>query len=224
MTTLDANATKIRILLVDDHPMVRTGLQSMLHTDPELMVVGEADTAADAAAQAQTLQPEVILLDIHLPDTDGITALKRIKSAAPQARVLIVTINDHDGYIRQALQAGATGYILKGVRRQQLIDAVRAVVRKQATPISFLFSQTPLSTDLATQEIARGMTPVPQLNSVDCELLSLLAEGHNNKAIAVKMKCSLSTVKKNLQRLFQVLDVSDRSQAVAVAFRAGLIK
>lgn len=222
MTTLHANAIQIHILVVDDHPMVRAGLQSMLHTDPELMVVGEAETAADAVAQAKTLQPEVILLDIHLPDSDGMTALEQLKDVAPDARVLIVTINENDAYIKQAMQAGAAGYILKGVRRHQLIDAVSTVVREQPTPIPFLLSQTSMSTHIANQE--SGLNLALQLSPVEYELLNLLAEGDNNKEIAAKMKWSLSTVKKYLQRLFQTLDVSDRSQAVAVAFRAGLIE
>ena len=214
----------IKILVVDDHPMVRAGLQSMLHTDPDLVVVGEAETAADAVAQANTLQPEVILLDIELPDTNGLTALQQIKTAAPHAQVLMVTMHENDGYIRQAMQAGAAGYILKGVRRHQLIDAVRTAVKESLAPIPFLFSQTPPSTPIVTRETDQAMEPVPKLRPVEYELLSLLAEGHSNKEIGVKMKWSLSTVKKYLQRLFQTLDVSDRSQAVAVAIRAGLIE
>lgn len=222
MSPLESNP--IKILVVDDHPMVRAGLRNMLQTDPDLVVVGEAETAADAVTQADTLQPEVILLDYGLPDTDGITALQQLKVVNPRAHVIIVTMHENAEYIRQAMQAGATGYILKGVRRHQLIDAIRRVVKDQSTQIPFLFNQTSPASNIAKPKIVQNSKPVPQLRPVEYKMLCLLAEGCNNKEIGEQMKWSLSTVKKYLQRLYQTLEVSDRTQAVATAIRAGLIQ
>src|SRR5215468_7125173 len=133
-----AEEPRIRILIVDDHPMVREGLRGMLSTASNLEVVGEAGTAHDAVVQAQALQPDVILLDIQLPDMDGVTALPQLKSVAASAHVLMVTMHEETSYMLQAVMAGAAGYILKGVHRHELLTAIRTAVAGHTVTVPIL--------------------------------------------------------------------------------------
>jgi DNA-binding NarL/FixJ family response regulator len=132
---------RVRVLVVDDHPMVREGLRSMLSTAPDLEVVGEAGTAHEAIVQARALQPDVILLDIQLPDMDGVTVLPQLKTVASAAQVLIVTMHEDAAYILQAVTAGAAGYIVKGVRRYELLAAIRTAVAGSSVSVPLLLGQ-----------------------------------------------------------------------------------
>ena len=219
-----AEEQRIRVLIVDDHPMVREGLRSMLSTARHLEVVGEAGTAHEAVVQAQALQPDVILLDIQLPDMDGVTVLPRLKTVASAAQVLIVTMHEDTAHILQAVTAGAAGYIVKGVRRRELLAAIRTAVTGSSVTVPLLLGQ-------GQQHAVTTPTPSPQpprpteaLRPVEIECLRLLARGLSNKAISVQMRWSLSTVKKYMQRLFAILEVQDRTQAVAEAMRRRLIE
>jgi len=219
-----AGEPRIRILIVDDHPMVREGLRGMLSTASNLEVVGEAGTAHDAVAQAQALQPDVILLDIQLPDMDGVTALPQLKSVAATAHVLMVTMHEETAYMFQAVMAGAAGYILKGVQRHELLTAIQTAVAGHTVTVPVLLG-------LSRQPGATAPLPPPQppqpmdaLRPVERELLGLLARGLSNKDISVQMHWSMSTVKKYVQRLFALLQVRDRTQAVAEAMRRRLIE
>ena len=216
-----AGEPRIRILIVDDHPMVREGLRGMLSTASNLEVVGEAGTAHDAVAQAQALQPDVILLDIQLPDMDGVTVLPQLKSVAATARVLMVTMHEETAYMFQAVMAGASGYILKGVQRHELLTAIQAAVASYTVTVPVLLGsgrQRGATAPLAPPQ------PMDALRPVERELLGLLARGLSNKDISVQMHWSLSTVKKYVRRLLALLQVRDRTQAVAEAMRRRLIE
>lgn len=215
----------IRILLVDDHPMVREGLRSMLSTAADVEIVGEAGTAHEAITQAAALQPDVILLDIQLPDVDGLTALPQIKTVAPDTNVLMVTMHENASYVTQAVAAGAAGYILKGIRSRELIAAIHTVVTGDTIATPLLLSKQQRRTVAASQgtlppTISEESTV---LSAVERELLHLLAEGLSNKDISIRLSWSLSTVKKYVQRLFEKMEVSDRTRVVAEAIRRGLI-
>jgi DNA-binding NarL/FixJ family response regulator len=215
---------RVLILIVDDHPMVREGLRGMLSTASNLEVVGEAGTAHDAVAQAQALQPDVILLDIQLPDMDGVTVLPQLKSVAATAHVLMVTIHEETAYMLQAVMAGAAGYILKGVHRHELLTAIQTAVAGHTVTVPVLLG--PSRQPGAAAPLSPPQTPCPTeaLRPVERELLGLLARGLSNKDISVQMRWSLSTVKKYVRRLFALLQVRDRTQAVAEAMRRRLIE
>jgi DNA-binding NarL/FixJ family response regulator len=219
-----AGEPRIRILIVDDHPMVREGLRGMLSTASNLEVVGEAGTAHDAVAQAQALQPDVILLDIRLPDTDGVTALPQLKSVAATAHVLMVTMHEETAYMLQAVMAGAAGYILKGVHRHELLTAIQTAVAGQTVTVPVLLGPGRQHGAPAPLSPPQPPHPMDALRPVERELLGLLARGLSNKAISVQMHWSLSTVKKYVRRLFALLQVRDRTQAVAEAIRRKLIE
>ena len=219
-----AGEPRVRILIVDDHPMVREGLRGMLSTASNLEVVGEAGTAHDAVAQAQALQPDVILLDIQLPDMDGVTALPQLKSVAATARVLMVTMHEDTAYMFQAVMAGAAGYILKGVHRHELLTAIHTAVAGHTVTVPVLLGpgrQHGTTAPLAPPQLPQ---PMDALRPVERELLGLLARGLSNKDISVQMHWSMSTVKKYVRRLFALLQVRDRTQAVAEAMRRRLIE
>jgi DNA-binding NarL/FixJ family response regulator len=216
-----AGAPQVRILIVDDHPMVREGLRAMLSTARNLDVVGKAGTAHDAIAQAQALQPNVILLDIQLPDMDGVTALAQLTRVAATARVLMVTMHEDTASMLQAMMAGAVGYIVKGVHRQELLTAIQTAVAGPPVTVPVLLG--PRRHDGAAARLSPPPRPTEVLRPVERELLGLLARGLSNQAISVQMHWSLSTVKKAVRRLFALLQVSDRTQAVAEAMRRRLI-
>ena len=218
-----AGEPRVRILIVDDHPMVREGLRGMLSTASNLEVVGEAGTAHDAVVQAKALQPDIILLDIQLPDMDGVTVLSQLKSVAASAHVLMVTVHEETAYMLQAVMAGAAGYILKGVHRHELLTAIQTAVAGHTVTVPVLLG--PARPHGAAAPVSSPQTPRPTdaLRPVERELLGLLARGLSNKEISVQMHWSLSTVKKYVQRLFALLKVRDRTQAVAEAMRRRLI-
>jgi DNA-binding NarL/FixJ family response regulator len=206
----------LRVLIVDDHPMVRAGLRSMLSGD-DVEVIGEAATGAEAVERAVTLDPALVLLDVELPDMDGLQTLARLKARAPRAAVLMVSMHDDPAIVRRAVEAGAAGYVLKGIGRRELLAAVRAIrdgdsvldpalLRSLASPAREV-------ADAAGQALTR----------VELETLGLLAAGLTNREIAERMRWSVGTVKKYVQRILEKLDVSDRTQAAVVAVRRGLL-
>jgi DNA-binding NarL/FixJ family response regulator len=205
----------LRVLVVDDHPMVRAGLASML-SDDEIEVVGEAGSGAEAVECVARLDPELVLLDVELPDMDGIEALTWIKSRAPRTAVLVVSMHDDAGVVRRAVEAGAAGYVLKGIGRRELLAAVRAV-RDGGSVVD-----PTLLRALAHPAPAEG-TAGKALTRVELDTLALLAAGLTNREIAERMRWSLGTVKKYVQRILEKLHVSDRTQAAVVAVRQRLV-
>ena len=214
--------SRIRILIADDHPVVREGLRSMLFTVDDMQVVGEASTGAEAVSQARVLQPDVVLLDVRMPDGTGLTVLDRVKAASPGSSVIVLTMHDNPDYISRAIKSGAAGYVLKEVGRQDLLTAIRTVVQPSAAPTPLLLSKSQRAAVDASQ--VSTSDDIPSLSPVERELLLLMSEGLNNKEISEQLRCSLGTVKNYLQHIFSTLQVSDRTRAVVEAIRLGLIE
>jgi DNA-binding NarL/FixJ family response regulator len=204
----------IKLLIVDDHPVVRDGLSGMFSPDPEFDVVGEAGDGAEAIRLAQALQPDVILMDLRMPGMDGVTAIGELARQRIPARVLVLTTYDTDSLVQSAIAAGATGYLLKDAPRAELLRAVQAAARGQAV----------LSPSVAAQLMSRVRAPEPEtLSHREVEVLELVAAGSTNREAAAKLFISEATVKTHLLHIYAKLGVSDRAAAVAEAFNRGLL-
>ena len=209
-----------RVLVVDDHPMVREGLRSMLDGEG-VEIVGEAASGAEAVARAIELRPDVVLLDLELPDLDGLTVLRRVRETVPAAAVLIVTMHQDPARVRLAVEAGAAGYVLKGVDRTELRASIRAVRDGES-----VFDPRLLRAALDTGDgRPRGAAPAdaPALSRVELDLLRLIADGLTNREISHRLRWSPATVKKYVQRILSKLDVPDRTRAAVEAVRRGLL-
>lgn len=201
----------MRALLVDDHPVVREGLRSMLTCD-EVTVVAEAGTGADALRLAAETTPDVVLLDMQLPDMEGLAVLRALGASQSRAAVLVLSMHDDPALVRRALDAGAAGYLLKGVTRRDLLAAMRAAC-DGATVL-----------DPALAPPARSPLVVDPLTAVERQVLGLMADGLTNRAIADRMRWSVASAKKYVQRVLEKLAATDRTQAVASALRLGLLR
>jgi DNA-binding NarL/FixJ family response regulator len=216
---MDSPSGAIRVLVVDDHPMVREGLRSMLEGS-EVEVVAEAGTAAAAVAAAERDRPDVILLDIELANGDGLGVLAEITARMPDTRVLIVTMHDESRLVRRAIEAGAAGYVLKGVSRRELLAAIRTVRDGESVLDPELLRSLVVE---APVEPRPGSRPTDQLTAIDCDVLRLVAQGLTNREIADRMRWSVATAKKYVQRILGKLGVSDRTQAAVEAMRIRLL-
>jgi DNA-binding NarL/FixJ family response regulator len=204
----------VRVLVVDDHPIVREGLASMFGgTDIE--IIAEAGSGADAIREAAARTPEVVLLDMKLPDLDGLAVLEGIRRAAPSAQILVVSMLDDAALVRRALDAGARGWLLKGVSRRDLLAALRAVRDGAVVVDPALARSTPTPT-LAARQALEALTPLER------DVLRLIVEGLTNRQIGERMRWSLGTAKKYVQRVLERLDVADRTQAAVEGIRRGL--
>jgi len=199
----------ITILLADDHPVVRHGLRGMLEAEPDLRVVGEAGTGTESITLATNLRPDVVLMDLRMPDLDGASATTQIRAAVPDTRVMILTTYDTDRDILRAIEAGACGYLLKDATPRKLADAVRAAVRGQT-----------VLTDSAARTLTR---PSITLSTRETQVIRLVAQGLTNATIGQNLYISEATVKTHLLRIFAKLDVTDRTAAVATAMSRHLI-
>ena len=204
----------IRILLVDDHPVVRMGLRGMLDAEPDLTVVGEASSGATALAAALAETPDVVLMDLRMPDGDGVWATEQILARAPGTRVLVLTTYETDRDILRAIEAGAGGYLLKDATPAELSEAVRAAARGETVLAPSVVSS------LARQ--VRRPAP-PALSAREAEVLRLVARGRTNAEIGKALFISEATVKTHLLRVFNKLDVTDRTAAVTTAMDHGLL-
>jgi len=205
---------KIRLLIVDDHPVVRDGLRGMLENQPDFDVAGEASEGNAAVQLAESLQPDIVLMDLRMPVMDGVTALREIKIQNPQVQVLVLTTYDSDADILPAIEAGASGYLLKDSSREELFSAIRAAAR----------GETVLAPAVAARLVSRMRAPgEEQLSSRELEVLQLVAEGESNSEIASHLHISQATVKSHLVHIFGKLGVSDRTAAVTVALRRGIL-
>ncbi|HLL67452.1 MAG TPA: response regulator transcription factor [Micromonosporaceae bacterium] len=204
----------IRVLLVDDHPVVREGLRGMLEAEPDLSVVGEAGSGDEAVALARALAPEVILMDLRMPGLDGAAATRQILAGGAPARVIVLTTYDTDADILRAVEAGASGYLLKDTSRADLARAIRAAAR----------GETVLAPSVAGHLLRHARSPAPPaLSGRELEVLGLVAEGRTNAEIGRALHISEATVKTHLLRTFNKLDVSDRTAAVTTAMARGLL-
>ena len=209
-----AAGTPIRLLIADDHPVVRDGLSGMFARDPGFEVLGEAGDGAEAIRLAQALTPDVILMDLRMPGMDGLTAITELARRGITARVLVLTTYDTDSYVLPAIEAGATGYLLKDAPRDELLRAVRAAAHGQAV----------LSPSVATRLMSRVREPETKpLSRRELEILELVAAGTTNRDAAAKLLISEATVKTHLLNIYAKLGVSDRAAAVAEAFNRGLL-
>ena len=204
----------ITLLIADDHPVVRDGLSGMFARDPGFEVLGEAGDGAEAVRLAQALSPDVILMDLRMPGTDGLTAIGELARRGVTARVLVLTTYDTDSYVLPAIEAGATGYLLKDAPREELLRAVRAAARGQAV----------LSPSVATRLMNRVRAPgTGPLSPRELEVLKLVAAGTTNRDAAATLFISEATVKTHLLNIYAKLGVGDRAAAVAEAFNRGLL-
>jgi len=205
----------IRVLLVDDHAVVREGLRAFLRLQPDMLVVGEAGGGDEALEVANHVRADVILLDLVMPEGDGVSTLRRLRTAAPSARVLVLTSFADDAQIFAATAAGAAGYLLKDVDPADLADAIRAV--HAGTPAL----DPRVAVRLMRQERARGLSE--DLTSRERDVLRLMVEGLANKEIAQRLDIGEKTVKTHVSRVLSKLGVVDRTQAAVLAIRRGLV-
>jgi DNA-binding NarL/FixJ family response regulator len=204
----------IRVLVVDDHPVVRDGIRGMLAGASGIEVVGEAGGGAEAVSLAESLSPDVVLMDLRMPGVDGVAAIREIVKRRLRARVLVLTTYDTDREVLSAIEAGATGYLLKDAPRDELVRAVEATARGQAF----------LSASVGALLMERVRSPEPEaLTDRELEVLRLVASGATNKDIAERMFLSEATVKTHLLHVYAKLGVNDRAAAVAAAYERGLL-
>jgi len=205
---------RIRLLVVDDHPVVRAGIVGLLAGEPDLEVVGEAGDGAQACDLAAALQPDVVLMDLRMPVMDGTTATERILAATPTIRVVVLTTYETDADILRAVEAGATGYLLKDTPRDDLVAAVRAVAG----------GETVLAPSVARRLVAGVRNAAERLTARELEVLAAVARGGSNAQIGVELFISEATVKTHLLRVFAKLGVDDRTRAVTVALERGILQ
>jgi DNA-binding NarL/FixJ family response regulator len=201
----------MRVLIVDDHPMVREGMRSMLEP-AGVQIAGEAGTGEDALRMAAALEPDVVLLDLELPDLDGLAVLRRLKAFERPIAVLVVTMHDDPALVRRAVEGGAAGYVLKGVGRGELLSALEAVRHGGS-----VFDPSLLRATLSEPKTGEALTSAEQ------EMLRLVAQGLTNREIGKRLHWSVGTVKKYLQRTLDKLGASDRTQAAVEAVKRGLL-
>jgi DNA-binding NarL/FixJ family response regulator len=210
----------IFVLLADDQALVRTGFGLILNAEPDIEVVGEADDGIAAVALARELRPALVLMDIRMPELDGIEATRQITAADPAVRVLMLTTFDLDDYVVAAFRAGASGFLLKTAPRDQLVAAVRTIHAGEAL-------LAPLSTRRLIEQSIRSPSELPglgELTSRERDVLSRLARGLSNAEIAAELVVEPSTVKSHVASLLSKLDLRDRVQAVVYAYESGLVR
>jgi DNA-binding NarL/FixJ family response regulator len=207
----------IRLLIVDDHPVVRDGLSGMFSGDPDFEVLGQAADGAQAVALAERLEPDVILMDLRMPELDGVGAIAQLAERGIAARVLVLTTYDTDSDVLPAIEAGATGYLLKDAPRTELFRAVRAAARGEA-----VLSPSVASRVLGQMRGSAGPAEEP-LSKREVEVLELVARGATNREAAAKLFISEATVKTHLLHIYAKLGVNDRAAAVAEAFERGVL-
>ena len=209
----------INILIVDDHTLFRAGMRAILGAVPDCEIAGEAVNGEDAVIQAAGLQPDVILMDIHMPVMNGIDATRRILRAQPHTGVIMLTMLEDDASVFAAMRAGARGYILKGADKAEVLKTIRAVAAGEALfgpdiarRITHFFAAGP----------ARATQPFPELTEREGEVLALMAQGRNNAEIATRLVISPKTLSNHISNIFGKLQVADRAQAIVKAKDAGL--
>lgn len=211
--------TPIRVLICDDHPVVREGLAAMLRMQPDIEVYGEAANGQQAIDMVKREPPDIILMDLRMPEVDGVSAMRQIREFAPGVQFIVLTTYDNDEYIFQGIQAGARAFLLKDSPREELFKAIRAVSRGDS-----LLEPTVAGKLLDRfTALSRQSTSPDGLSERELEVLRLMATGAPNKVIADRLNISGSTVKTHIQSIFQKLTVSDRTEAVTEALRRGLI-
>lgn len=217
----DGNAVDpIRVLLVDDHPVFLAGLKMLLDADTRTEVVGEAATGAEAIALAAGTQPDAVVMDLHLPDVNGIEATRAITQTSPHIGVLVLTMYDDDDSVFAAMRAGARGYLLKGAGHAEIVNAIASV--GAGTAVFGPSIARRLIDFFANHRTVGAPVPLPELTDREREILGLIAAGENNTAIAQQLFLSAKTVRNHVSNIFSKLQVVDRAQAIVRARKAGL--
>lgn len=205
----------IRLLICDDHPVVRSGLRGTLGSQPDFEVVAEAADGIQAVALARRFRPDVVLMDLRMPEMDGVTATGKIKAESPEVQVLVLTTYDTDADILHAVEKGAIGFLLKDTSEENLFDAVRQAAQ----------GRSPLAPSVAARLVRRMRgADDEEVSEREIEILQLVAQGLNNKDIARRLLISESTVKAHMLHIFNKLGVADRTAAVTTALRRGIIR
>jgi DNA-binding NarL/FixJ family response regulator len=212
---------RIRVVVVDDHPMMRDGLRALIASVTDVEVVGEAADGDAARKETQLTHPDVVVMDLHMPGTNGVDATRAILHAVPTTRVLVLTMFEDDDSVFAAMRAGASGYLIKGAQQDEIIRAIRSVAAGQAIfgptvarrIITFFASGT---------RTAPTAEPFPELTAREREVLDLIANGRSNTAIAQQLVISTKTVSNHISAIFTKLQVADRAEAIIRARQAGL--
>ncbi|MEZ4364122.1 MAG: response regulator transcription factor [Kofleriaceae bacterium] len=205
----------IRILLVDDHPIIRAGLRSLIEAEQDLEVVGEAEDGRVAVELARSLQPDLVLMDLRMPKLDGASAAEALRAESPRTRVLIVTTYDSDADILRAVEAGAIGYLLKDAPARELVAAIRDAAA----------GRTVLAPSVAVRLVAHAADDRgAKLTLREIEILRLVAKGMRNREIGKALRIGESTVKTHLLHIFEKLDARDRTSAVTTAIERGIVR
>ena len=214
----------IRVLIADDQALVRSGFRMILEARDDLEVVGEAENGAQALELAQTLAPDVVLMDVRMPAMDGVEATRRLLEAGSSARVIILTTFDLDEYVFEALRAGASGFLLKDVQPAQLVEAIRVVASGEAL-LAPSITRRLLDRFASLDTSERGAPPeLDSLTPRELEILRLIAAGLSNAEIAAELVLSETTVKTHVSSVLRKLNLRDRVQAVVLAYEAGLVR
>ena len=210
----------IKLLIVDDHTVVREGIGAMLRREPDFKIVGEASNGLEAVDKARDLSPDVILMDLRMPELDGVEAITRIKADNQEIKFIILTTYSDDEYIFRGIAAGARAYLLKDAPREELFKAIRAVSRGESLIQPVVASR--VLDKLA--ELSRKTPAADVLSEREIEVLRLMAKGVSNKDIADHLSITQSTVKTHITSIFQKLNVTTRTEAVTTAFKKGIIQ
>ncbi len=205
------------VLLVDDHAVVRQGFRMIISAEPDFEVIGEASNGREAVQEAELLQPDIVLMDVSMPELNGIEATRRIVALAPRTRILALSMHRDSVYVREILRAGASGYLLKEAGDQDLLTAIRAIAQGQG----YL---SPAVSDAVLNDYRKHVTdPIDLLTSREREVLQLIAEGKTNKEIATALDLSTYTVESHRGRIMEKLNLHSAGELVRFAFRNGLI-
>jgi DNA-binding NarL/FixJ family response regulator len=205
------DAGKIRVLCVDDHPVVRDGIAAIINLQPDMMLAGAAGTGGEALERFSQLRPDVALVDLRLPDMSGFDLIKKIIDKSPNARIIVLSSHEGDVDIQRALEAGAQGYVVKGIVRDELLEIIRSVhAGKRRLPAA------------VAQKLAEHIADEP-ISPRELEVLSLMAAGKRNKEIASELSIAEDTVKMHVRNVLSKLQVNDRTEAVTIALRRGII-
>ncbi|HZG15357.1 MAG TPA: response regulator transcription factor [Candidatus Bathyarchaeia archaeon] len=234
---MDRMRQDISIILVDDHQLFRDGVKRILEMEGDFRIVGEGSDGADAIRLAGDLQPDVVLMDINMPNINGVTAAEDVVTVSPKSRVIILSIHDDEGYVYRTLRNGASGYLLKDMGTTDLVEAVRVVARggayihpkvtgklidefRRLSEQEEMYERAPIS----DESISVDPTLIDSLTRREREVLQLMAEGKSNRAIGEFLFISEKTVKNHVSSILQKLNVQDRTQAVVISIKNGWVK
>ena len=227
MTALEPNRApgRARLVIVDDHDLARAGLRSILAGESQLEVVGEAANGREALDLCRRLRPDVAIMDVRMPDLDGLAATRALKRELPELRVIVITMHENPEYLLEALRAGASGYVLKGATRQMIVGTVQHALRGKTTIHPEVAGQLLRELAVGTQATSPSAGAVQgRLTARELETLRLLARGLTNRENARELQVTVSTVKAHVEHIFAKLDVSDRTQAAVRALELHILR